>query len=161
MSTVSFSGVPDCAHASPSLPRGQQHDHAAPLLRRNLSVLGLVPSQPQWENTERPLCVHGCLSPVGEFCMPCSVVSAKRLSSVSLNLWCLLSPIRGADTDGTVCCRHLAGQGYPYSQRRRIFQVLEWTSLKSNVTLPGLPFCYAGCSHRLCNHQHCQRGAVG
>lgn len=81
MFTVPFAGVPDCAHASPSLPRGQQHDHAAPLLRWNLPVLGLVPSQSQWEDAERPFCLHGCLSPLCEYYMPCHIQK--------FNLFCL------------------------------------------------------------------------
>lgn len=73
---VICSGVPDCAHASPSLPCGQQHDHAASLLRWNLSVLGLVPSKSQRKDTERPLCLHGCFSSVGEVYIPCSKIWA-------------------------------------------------------------------------------------
>lgn len=163
MFIVPSSGVPDCAHASPSLPRGQQHDHAAPLLRWNLPVLGLVPSQSQWEDSERPFCLHGCLSPVCECYIPC-LIQYFQLYSVCLHLffylWCFLSPVHGADTDGVMRCRHLAGEGYSYSQGGRVFQVLEWTSLESNVTLPGLSFCHIGCSHRLCNYQHCQRGTI-
>lgn len=71
-----------------------------------------------------------------------------------------LPPVLGVDTDRVVRCRHLAGEGYSYSQGRRVFKVLEWASLESNVPLPGLPFCHIGCSNRLCNHQHCQRGTI-
>lgn len=64
------SGVPGRSHASPPLPRGQQHDHAAPVLRWNLPVLGVVSCQPQREDPERPLGLHGCLSAVGEDVSP-------------------------------------------------------------------------------------------
>lgn len=70
------------------------------------------------------------------------------------------SPVHGTDTDGAVRCRHLAGEGYSYSQGRRVFKVLERASLESNVTLPSLPFCHIGCSNRLRDHKHCQRGTV-
>ena len=157
MFSVSFPGVPDCVHASSSLPCGQQHDHAAPLLRWNLPVLGLVTSQPQWENTERPFCLHGCLSSVCEYYMPCHT---QFIYGCVPSFDVFLLPVYGADTDGAVRCRHLTGEGYSYSQGRRVFEVLEWASLKSNVTFPGLPFCHIGCSNRLCDHQHSQRRTV-
>ena len=95
------------------------------------------------------------------YTQPYTLVSAVLSMFMSVfNFWCFLSPVLGADTDRVVHRRHLAGEGYSYSQGRRVFQVLEWTSLESNVTLPGLPFCHTGCSHRLCNYQHCQRGTV-
>lgn len=72
----------------------------------------------------------------------------------------LLTPPHGAGADGVVCRGHAAGEGYSYSQGRRVFEVLERASLESNVTLPSLPLRHIGCSHRLCYHQHCQRGAV-
>lgn len=65
-----------------------------------------------------------------------------------------------SDLDRGVCCRRLAGEGYSYSQRRRVFKVLEWASFESNVTLPSLPFCHIGRAYRLCNHKHCQRGTI-
>lgn len=88
--------------------------------------------------------------------LPCTVVSAVFSVFMSVfHLWCFLSPVHGVDTDRVVRRRYLAGEGYSYSQGRRVFQVLEWTPLESNVPLPGLPFCHTGCSHRLCNYQHC------
>lgn len=93
------------------------------------------------------------------FALPCTVLP---LRVCLFPVWWFLSlPVLGADTDRVVCCRHLAGESYFNSQGRRVFKVLEWASPESNVTLPGLPFCHIGCSHRLCNHQHGQRGAVG
>lgn len=59
-------GVPDCAHASTLLSSGQQHDDVTPVLGWNVPLLGLVPSQSQREDSERPFGVHGCLSPLCE-----------------------------------------------------------------------------------------------
>lgn len=97
--------MPDCAHASPSLPCGQQHDHAAPLLRWNLLVLGLVPSQSQWEDTERPLCLHGCLSPICEYYMPCHI-QWSAIFSLFMSVfypWCFLSPVSMVQTQTGLC----------------------------------------------------------
>lgn len=77
-----------------------------------------------------------------------------------LSLLTLPTLVHGADADRVVRCRHLAGEGYSYSQGRRVFKVLERASLESNVTLSSLPFCHIGCSYRLRYHQHCQRGTV-
>lgn len=69
-------------------------------------------------------------------------------------------PAHDADTNRVVCRRHSAGEGYSRSQGRRIFKVLEWAFVESNVSLPSLPFCHIGCSYGIRDHQHCQRGAI-
>lgn len=116
--SLPFSGVPDCAHASPSLPRGQQHDYTAPLFRWNLPLLGLVPSQSEREDAERPLCFYGCLSLVCEYHITRlnTVVSDGLGFYISIVLF--LCFVHCADTDRAVCCRHLAREGYSCSQGR-------------------------------------------
>lgn len=58
---TAHTGGADGGHARPPLPRGQQPDLASPVLRRHLPLLGLVPRQPQREDPERPLGLHGRL----------------------------------------------------------------------------------------------------
>lgn len=125
MFTVPFSGVPDCAHASTSLPCGQQHDHVAPLLRWNLPVLDLVPCQSEWEDTKRPLCLHGCLSPCCEYYIQCYIQFQLLFS--------LFSPWSIFNVFSPSCpwCRHRQGCALQTSCRRGLFLLARKASLQS------------------------------